>query len=74
MCGDDGHSSCFTPQSSHPQSLSLATVTPLALTAAAAAVLAVLGRLGAAATLSCFLVVSGQQSFDLRGDLPLIHG
>lgn len=37
----------------------------LALTVAADAVLAVLGRLGAAATLRQFLVVSGQQSFDL---------
>ena len=45
-----------------------------ALTVAADAVLAVLGRLGAAATLRQLLVVSGEQSFNLRGDLPLIHG
>lgn len=36
-----------------------------ALTVAADAVLAVLGRLGAAAALRQFLVVSGQQSFNL---------
>lgn len=45
-----------------------------ALTVTADAVLAVLGRLGAAATLRQLLVVSGEQSFNLRGDLPLIHG
>lgn len=45
-----------------------------ALTVAADAVLAVLGRLGAAATLRQLLVVSGEQSFNLRGNLPLIHG
>lgn len=39
-----------------------------------AAVLPVLGRLGAAAALRNLLLVSSQQSLDLRRDLPLIHG
>lgn len=47
---------------------------PLTLAVVAdAVVLAVLGRLRAAATLRHFLFVSGQQSFNLWGDLPLIH-
>lgn len=46
-----------------------------ALAAAAAdSALAALGGLGAAATLRHFMVVSGEQGFDLGGDLPLIHG
>lgn len=45
-----------------------------ALTAAADGHLAALGGLGAAATLRHFLVISSEQSFDLWGDLPLIHG
>lgn len=42
--------------------------------AADAAVLAVLGRLGAAAPLWHLVVVSCQQGFDLRRDLALVHG
>lgn len=55
-------------------SISLCRRAGLHLAVAADAVLAVLGRLGAAAALRHFLVVSGQQSFNLGGDLPLIHG